>query len=271
MRNKYVSFRFEAVRNNKINYLINHIKRYGKQPDYIDLDKSNLNYTLYGEKYIDIKSIKKEQQSRSKRKIQKNTDRFISGIMTFSNTMREDYESNPELFNKCAIDFLKKFEESTDIKILNAEVHLDEFNPHIHLLIDNIDSKGKAKRRTFKREDLKDFQTYMGNAFKSMGYNRGLPVEETQAKHLSVKQLHILADLFEQINRNKEELTELSTLIELHKENNPSVLLLLKTLENKGVIDIRTNSEDREAITNIKQRIKQKQTLSPTINPKKKR
>lgn len=165
---KYVNFRIEKVSNNKINSQINHNIRKGWQPSYIDAKNSYKNYTIHGIRELNTKEIIKEQNTRSKRKIQKNTDRFFSGIMTFSETMKKDY--NREQFDKCSKEFISKIENKFKTKILQAEVHLDEKTPHIHLIFDNIDITGKSTRRKITPEILAECQTIMGECFKPMGY-----------------------------------------------------------------------------------------------------
>jgi hypothetical protein len=191
---KYVSFRIEKTANERVIGQINHDMRIGKIPSYINKKKSNENYLIYGNKLnkTTYQDLLKDQNTRSKRKIQKNTERFFKGIMTFDEKMTEDYKNNPELFNKCARDFIKKL-QAEGIQITYAELHLDEKTPHIHLLFDNIDKNtGKSIRRTINPKKLSEMQDMMGQSFEKMGYQRGKPKTETMANHFDFKDYHKL-------------------------------------------------------------------------------
>jgi hypothetical protein len=204
MEKKQVSFRIAKLSNGRVLNQINHDMRIGWQPKYIKHDKSSLNSLLYGSKmnkdsYYDLK---KEQNSRSKRKIQKNTERFFSGIMTFDSAMAKDYENNEELFEKCSKDYLRAL-EGLGLQINYAELHLDEDNPHIHLMFDNISKvDGKSIRRTVNPEMLKECQTLMGKSFEPMGYCRG--EFDSKRKHLNVKLLHELNEVKEKLKEQAE-------------------------------------------------------------------
>lgn len=197
---KFVSFRIGKLANHKVLNQINHDMRIGWQPSYIDYEKMADNRLIYGEKF-DKKSyydLRAEQSKRSKRKIQKNTERFSTGIFTFSQTMKEDYKNSPEVFNNCSKKFCEKLEEEFGLQISYAELHLDETTPHVHILFDNISKiDGKSIRRNITPDKLSKAQTLMGECFEPMGYKRG--EENSKRKHLNVKELH-------EINEAKEKL-----------------------------------------------------------------
>lgn len=200
MNKKYVSFRIAKISNNRVISQVNHDMRIGYQPSYIDYKKMRDNYLIYkNEKYDKQKiyDLKKEQNKRSKRKIQKNTERFFSGIFSFSSDMSQDFKSNKELYNSCAENFCKELEAQYGFQICYAVNHLDEKTPHIHLLFDNIDNNGKSIRRRITPEILKQCQTLMAECFKPMGYVRG--EENSKRKHLNVKELHELNELKEKL------------------------------------------------------------------------
>jgi hypothetical protein len=191
MEKKYVCFRIGKVSNNKVLSEINHDMRIGWQPKYINHALMEQNKLIYGSKMDkdSYYSLKKEQDTRSKRKIQKNTERFFSGIFTFSSTLKEDYKNNPKLFEKCSKLFCEELEKQYGFQINYAQLHVDEENPHIHLMFDNISKEtGKAIRRKINPEILFKCQTLMGDCFKEFGYERG--EENSKRFHLNVKQLH---------------------------------------------------------------------------------
>jgi hypothetical protein len=187
---KLTSFRIEKKANEKVLGQINHDMRIGKIPKYINKAKSKDNVLLWGEKLNkdSYEDLLKEQNKRSKRKIQKNTERFFAGIMTFSNTMTLDYKKKPMLFQNCAKNFIQELEEQYGLQVSYAELHLDETTPHIHILFDNISKiDGKSIRRGINPQKLKDIQSLLGQCFEPMGYQRGKDKNETNAKHFNFK------------------------------------------------------------------------------------
>jgi len=201
---KFLSFRIEKKANEKVLGQINHDMRIGKIPKYINKEKSGDNILLFGEK-LNKKSYEdllQEQNKRSKRKIQKNTERFFSGVMTFSNEMTQDYKNNPNQFQENAKAFLKDLEEKYQLQISYAELHLDETTPHIHLMFDNISKEnGKSVRRTINPKKLSEIQTLLGEHFSNMGYSRGKDKNETNAKHFDFKD-------YQKVKKELEELKE---------------------------------------------------------------
>lgn len=190
MENKYVSFRIEDIQNTtKLQKIINHDYRQGYIPKYVKSEKSHNNYNLWGHNF-DIKKIEELQNSRSKRKIQKNTSRFFMGIVTFSETMSQDFYNNRKKFDECSKDYIENLQKKLNVKILSAIVHLDEKTPHIHLIFDNIDNNGKSIKRNITPQICSDLQDLGGNCYEKMGYQRG---EKGSSKiHLNVNQLHML-------------------------------------------------------------------------------
>jgi len=195
MSEKYVSFRIEKKENNRVLAAINHDMRIGWQPKYIKRELSKKNITLIGSKMDKKrhKDLMAEQNKRSKRKIQKNTERFSAGIMTFSSSMSADQKMHPELFNECSKKFLSELNITHGLQIEYAEVHLDETTPHIHILFDNISKvDGKSIRRNINPKILSDIQTLMGKCFEPMGYQRGQDKNITRAEHLKVSDYRAL-------------------------------------------------------------------------------
>lgn len=205
--NKYVSFRIEDIPNDtKIKKILNHDYRIGYMPKYIKKDNTHKNYNVYGHNF-DIEKIKELQNSRSKRKIQKNTSRFFMGILTFGEIMGEDYYKNIKNFNECSNDFIEKIQKKLNVKILSAVLHLDEKTPHIHFIFDNISNEGKSIKREITPEICSNLQDLVGNSFKTMGYQRG---EKGSNKiHLNVNQLHMLESVKNDLQSKIEEKEEM--------------------------------------------------------------
>jgi len=228
MSKKYVSFRIEKnVTTEKVRNQMYHDFRIHR-PKNVDNDRIHLNRTLYqSEDFLAIKNKVKGVGKYAKayqefqddkvkqitgRKLQKNTERFFTGISTFSPTMAEDYKSNPSLFNECALMFISRL-EALRLKPLYVELHLDETTPHFHFTFDNIGDDGKSIRRNIKPRDLRDIQSLMGECFEPMGYERGESKETTLRKHLSVADFKeatkVSNDLAEQIKGLKTALMDL--------------------------------------------------------------
>lgn len=228
---KLLSFRIEKAANEKILGQINHDMRIGHIPKYINKDKMKDNLLLTGEK-LNKKSYEellKEQNKRSKRKIQKNTERFFKGIMTFSKEMTQDYKSNPDMFKECSIEFIKKIEDKYQLQISYSELHLDETTPHIHLLFDNISKvNGKSIRRNINPKILSEIQTEMGIAFSKMGYQRGIEKSITNAEHFK----------FQDYTKLKEEVESLKKDIEgLKNDGKDLEKLFNKIIEQKELTE----------------------------------
>jgi len=200
MEKKYVSFRIEKnISTEKVRNQMYHDFR-THTPKNVDKELIHLNETLYESesflaiqkevkgvgKYAKALQIKQDEYVKAKtgRKLQKNTERFFSGIATFSSSMSEDYKSSPERFKECSLMFISRLQEK-GLKPLYAQLHLDETTPHFHFTFDNIGDDGKSIRRNIRKQQLRDIQTIMGECFESMGYERGISAEITKRKHLS--------------------------------------------------------------------------------------
>lgn len=228
---KFTSFRIQKLENHKAKNALNHNIRKGWQPKYIDTSRSYKNYTLKGVKLLDLEAIKKEQQKRSKRKIQKNSTRFLSGIMTFSNSMKKDYDR--EIFDINSKDFLKKLEIHLGLKVLQAQVHLDETTPHIHIIFDNLDENGKTINRTITPEKLSQAQDLIGESFKNMGYKRGIDKNETNSKHLKISDYKTLKAKEEELIQSIKKLEKTASKASKSDERLDFILDSIETGEGK--------------------------------------
>ena len=145
------------------------------------IQKDNSDFVISHNEEIEIHNSQKinedNQLSKTQSSIQKNTKYSFSGLLTFSPTMKKDFENNKELFYKKLKQFIKDFEEKHNTKILYSSIHLDEKTPHIHFEILNYDFKNhNTLKRTFTKEDMSNFQDMGGNIFKDFGqgYHRGI-------------------------------------------------------------------------------------------------
>jgi len=265
--NKYVSFRLEKSNLVKVVNQYNHDTR-RHSPKYINASKSSENITLFVSDRFkalrdkDLKpkalfeSYNEEQRIRIKektnRKAQASAEFFNSAIMTFSPTMAEDYKKNPELFKKCSLVFLESLKEKYGINIMESIIHLDESNPHIHLTIDNIGENGKGVRRTITPNKLSDIQTLMGKSFEPMGYERGESRKITNRKHLTVRELHGVDDIYNQLNddiKSLEEEKEIKqNIIKLLGDESPKMAYIVDWIKGEVPFAKLSNIEQEEVI-----------------------
>lgn len=202
---KFVSFRIAKGNETSIRNQLNHDLRSGHIPKYIDSERVKRNRVLLSN--IKPNTVKSEIEARkvlikekTGRKAQKTAEFFFSGIMTFSEQMTKDYENDPKAFDLSVKQFLTDLYKNYDMKPVSAVLHLDEKTPHIHLVFDNINATtGKGVRRNISPKKLSDIQTKMGEAFKNMGYSRGVPKTTTTAEHISFKDYHKLVAKLEEL------------------------------------------------------------------------
>jgi len=238
----YVSVRIDTAtsgqlnhdtRNQKQDYIKDNIENIYLDDNFIttkinnsDEDKINkLQSYLYGRKQKYFAKMKADANEYNKRAIQKTTNLEISGMISFSETMRNDYEKNPNEFKKRTIDMLKEFAQIHNTKILNASIHLDEKTPHIHFSFLNYDFKNhRTLKRTLNSENLEDLQDFGQKHWLSygVGYERGEKVSKTGNKHLSVKDSHKVEEFKLQldavIKNYKSSLYELEELRRIKRE-----------------------------------------------------
>jgi len=236
-----------------------------------DEDKINkLQSYLYQRKQKHFAKMKSDANQYNKRAIQRTTKLEISGMISFSDTMRKDYEKNPDDFKKRTIEMLKEFAEIHNTKILNSSIHLDEKTPHIHFAFLNYDFKNhRTLKRTLHSENLEDLQDFGEKYWLSygVGYERGEKVSKTGNKHLSVRDSHKVEEFKNQldsvIKNYKSSLYELEELrrikreeIKLKEDNSQDKIILKQLTENinaeKRRIKLIENYMDKSINKNFK-------------------
>lgn len=201
---------YAIIRNQKLtrneakgSYVHNERRTRGHKNKDIDSEKTHLNYYLKKKELSYIKEfdrLKKENDLQGH--IRSNS--IIMCEMLFT--------SDKEFFDKIGEKESKKyFEESYNFicsyknlgerNIISAVVHLDEGTPHMHLIyipvIHTKDKEGKEIDKICCRNFWKGRDSYrqLQNAFfeyitsKGFELERGLPVEETGAKHEKIENL----------------------------------------------------------------------------------
>lgn len=196
-----------------------------ESPGYVDASKSDQNNALATRPEVGISdrlcNITKHQMtikqisdeideqtknfSKSKRKRQKNTAPFIDGVLTFSSDA--DLTNKTEL-DKCALNAMNaiiKKHSLLDDALIDLTRHEDESRTHYHFMLKNQSKDFLSVRRAFNRDACSTLQDIAGDAFKSLGIERGIEKEvrimrgddESAYINRSVRQLH--ADLPQEI------------------------------------------------------------------------
>ena len=201
---------YAIIRNEKLtrteakgSYVHNERRTRGHTNKDIDSEKTHLNYYL---KKNELSYIKEFDRLKKENNLQGHirSNSIIMCEMLFT--------SDKEFFDKIGEKETKRyFEESYNFicsyknlgekNIISAVVHLDEGTPHMHLIyIPVIHTKDKERKEIDKiccRDFWKDRDSYrqLQNAFfeyitsKGFEIERGLPVEETGAKHEKIENL----------------------------------------------------------------------------------
>ena len=277
-KKNYISIRIEVaksgqlnhdVRQKKENYIIDGVSNIFLDDNFksIIINNNESEKIHRFKRYIQIKknelikSVIDDAHQHNKRAIQKRTNLELSGIITFSDTMRKDYENNPDEFLRKSIELLQAFEREHNTKIINSSIHLDETTPHIHFSFINYDfKKHRTLKRTMDRTQLEDLQDLGEKYFidYESGYHRGEKVSSTGSKHQSVKQSHSIEqfkkDIEAVLNTQKMTLNDLQELRQVKRQET-------KLLTNKDEIE-----SNKEILKQLSKKINSKKRVIKTIN-----
>ena len=174
----------------------------------IDKEKSYLNYSLKDTQFTyekEFDRIKKEHNLKGQIKTVSNIicEYIITSDKTFFDTIGED---ETKRYFETAYKFVCKYKDLGEQYILSAKVHMDEETPHMHLVfipvVHTTDKKGNNINKIACSEfwKAKDSYRQLQNAFhkyitsKGFDLERGLPVEETGAKHEKIEDLKKLTN-----------------------------------------------------------------------------
>ena len=215
---------YAIIRNQKLtrneakgSYVHNERRTRGHTNKDIDSEKTHLNYYLKKNELSYIKEfdrLKKENDLQGHIRSNSIKENDLQGhIRSNSIIMCEMlFTSDKEFFDKIGEKETKRyFEESYNFicsyknlgekNIISAVVHLDEETPHMHLIyipvIHTKDKEGKEINKICCRDFWKGRDSYrqLQNAFfeyitsKGFELERGLPIEETGAKHEKIENL----------------------------------------------------------------------------------
>ena len=167
----------------------------------IDLEKTNLNYSLKDPKYSyekEFERIRKEYNLKGQIKTVSNI--ACEYIITSDKQFFENIgEEETKRFFETAYKFVCEYKNLGEQYILSAKVHNDEETPHMHLVflpvVHTQDKKGNDidklacsefwKERDSYRQLQNSFYEYMVSH--NFELERGLPVEETNRKNVDLK------------------------------------------------------------------------------------
>lgn len=234
-----------------------------------ELQGENLYTSWYDLDELNIKSLWNKAQGRYKerwgRSLPSNTQPIITGIVSFSHSMIDDiYLYGKEKMFQVMNDFLKRnFEES----VIYNTLQIEESTPHFQFVLLNYDD---GKNTTISNQiNTAEFQTKVADFFKSkiagFEYARGIPKQESNAKHIEVRQSQKIAMEKQQkeLERLQGENAQLEITINEHQKRIDDA----KTVEKVLYDDIgRLNDEKTELQTSVDESKKEIGTLLIILN-----
>ena len=199
-----------------------------RSPQYVDQSRSADNVFILGSG-VDIERLKalelEQRQAFSAatgRKCRKDGNMFITGVLTFGGEGFQDKtQKNLDQLDARASDFVKALCDKESISPVYLVRHMDEASPHYHFMTTNVrnDLLTSPEHTTFSasldRTRLSELQDQAGQAFKDIGFNRGIKkVERLKAGedysvtvHKSVRHFH--SELEPRLRETQEKIQEL--------------------------------------------------------------
>lgn len=220
--------------NLKVVYRHNERKNKNYSNNDIDKTKSYLNYSLKEPEFNYEKQFDKIREKYNlKGQIKTVSNIVCEYVITSDNDFfKRIGEDETKRYFETAYKFVSEYKDLGEQYILSAKVHYDERSPHMHLLflpvVHTIDKKGNPIEKLACSEfwKAKDSYRQLQNAFfeymVSNGFDlkRGLPKEETNRKHYTVKEYKNITN-FEQTKETlkniKLELPEVPELKDIRK------------------------------------------------------
>ena len=213
-----VSFRIKNLKSGEATGAVSHdFRKPGKIPNYVDRAKTSQNAILFGGQ-PDVQASIQEQAERVKmrtgKKLRKDANLFLSGIITFSKDSREQVNGSPP--DSQAMKFAEKFAGENRVKLLYLVRHSDETTTHYHCLWENISDRGESVKNKLSPPVLSKWQDIAGQVFSSAGIGRGTPKavrlaageDASKTIHRSVRKLH--EDLPREIAQEEARLREVA-------------------------------------------------------------
>jgi EAL domain-containing protein (putative c-di-GMP-specific phosphodiesterase class I) len=198
----YVSFNAKYYKNSNASGEIGHVQRVfaTNTNQIVEFAKDNFGcgyniYDRYKEVFDQVESIKGK-------KIQKNSNTFMDGVLSFSRDHMLEIMKDPDWktsFSNHINDFMQDVKKQTGMEPLGWEMHMDEghkdpvtgeykLNYHAQCIFFNYDFKtNKAPLRDLmgrKGDSIwSKLQDTAGKRFEDLGFVRGVSADMTKAKH----------------------------------------------------------------------------------------
>jgi hypothetical protein len=199
----FVSFNAKYYKHSQSSGEIGHVERqFAENKNQIkELEKNNFDcgYSIidkYNEIYAQVETDKGK-------KIQKNANTFIDGVLAFSREQFEEFAQDPHykaIMKKYINGFMDQVQEQTGLTPVGWAFHADEgykdpetgeiaMNYHAQLIFFNHDFKtGKAPLRDMQKRGSESpwskLQDLAGEVFSPLGFVRGKPKDDLHADHL---------------------------------------------------------------------------------------
>ncbi len=242
----YAIIRNAKYKRNNLKGIFRHNERRNKNYSNKNIkpELSYLNYSLKDCTYIYEKEFDLMREKYNLKGQVKSVSNIICEYMITSdeNYFKSIGEEETRRYFETAYKFVCEYKDLGEEHIISAKVHMDEDSPHLHLVfvpvVHTKDSKGNDiskiacsefwKGRDSYRELQNAFHSYVTkNGFK---LERGLPVEETNRKHLSVKEYKQLTnfektkELLENMTLELPEVPELKDIKKLQINRDEKIL-----------------------------------------------
>ncbi|WP_100657941.1 hypothetical protein [Alteromonas flava] len=286
----FVSFNIKAKKKSDADPMILHLENQNarkKSDNILFPENSHLNVSSQGilKKY---QEVTKKIESIKGKKIQKNANHYLEGVLAFS---FEKYIEDPENFRNKAPKLIEKYMNEIAQKYhfepLGYSLHFDEgstcektgekkLNVHAHLSFINFDFKtNKARfreiqqkfnsKRKYPNEHFMKMQDLAGDCFRSIGFTRGVEKQKSKKKHLEkiefvekklqekeekIQDLEIKIKSINKRGREKQQkIRDLEVEKELLEEYSESLKEEVKEAENRlKKIKLLTNSIFKKAL-----------------------
>ena len=213
-----VSVRLQAVPQSRLAFVARHNLRQGRLPAYVDPGRSRLNRVLFGPVSGDFAAAAHASAERYRQrvgqKLQRRQARLVEGIITFSHAAQPIVLQHLESAHRCAQRLVEDIvrDHGHGAQRVSLVYHGDEAAPHYHFVFEATGSDGLSVLQRLHRRDGVHLQDLAGDAFGSLGIQRGVPVAErwrrgddrSRIVHRSVRQLH--QDLPREIARVQQQL-----------------------------------------------------------------
>lgn len=199
----FVSFNAKYYKHSQSSGEIGHVERqFAENKNQIkELEKNNFDcgYSIIDE----YNKIYAQVETDKGKKIQKNANTFIDGVLAFSREQFEEFAQDPHykaIMSKYIKNFMNQVQEETGLTPVGWAFHADEgyknpetgeiaMNYHAQLIFFNHDFKtGKAPLRDMQKRGSESpwskLQNLAGDVFAPLGFVRGKPKDDLHADHL---------------------------------------------------------------------------------------